>query len=462
MQQARKPWAGRFQREPDPRVEAFIQSLDCDKEMATFDVAGSIAHAKMLAKTRILTETESARIVEGLEQVRKEIEGGTFPWRVELEDVHMNVETRLGELIGKEIAGKLHTGRSRNDQVALDERLYLRDALERVQSRILGLEKALVAKAKEHVDTLMPGYTHLQRAQPVRLAHYLLAYREMFERDRGRAKDALDRANASPLGAGAPAGTLHPVDREYAAELLRFPTITRNSLDAVGSRAGLLEALSAAAISMVNLSRLCEELVVFSSQEFRFVVMTDAVATGSSMMPQKRNPDVAELIRGKCGRVTGSLVSLLMTTKGLPLAYNRDLQEDKPALFDALRTWNECLEMAAITIQETFFDGERMRAALSEGFVCATELADYLSSRIPFREAHQIVGKIVTFASQEGKALEELTLEELRTFHPSFENDVFEWLDFERSVERRDLPGGPAKKRVLAEIARLEASLGGL
>jgi argininosuccinate lyase len=460
---AKKPWGGRFSRPTDEVVEAFTSSIDADRNIAIDDVDGSVAHATMLGETGILSGEDASVLVTGLERIRGELERGEFPWRRELEDVHMNVERRLAELVGDEIAGRLHTARSRNDQVALDARLYLKRKLAEITSRLIELERALLSQAKLHVETLLPGYTHLQRAQPVRLAHHLLAYREMFARDRGRVRDAIARLDLSPLGSGAIAGTPHPISRERVAELLAFAGVTANSMDAVADRDHFLEAMSASAISMIHLSRLAEEIVLWSSAEFRFLEIDDAFTTGSSMMPQKKNPDVAELVRGKSGRAIGDLVALLVTIKALPLTYNRDLQEDKPPLYSSLETWSACLDVTARMIAVITFDPERMRAALRDGFATATELADHLVTRgVPFREAHEVVGRIVAACISRSIVLEDLSLSELRSFHPAFGDDAREWIDPENAVERRDLAGGPARKRVLAAIVAAEESLDAL
>ena len=454
-----KPWGGRFSQPTDQVVERFTSSIEGDKNIALEDVAGSIAHATMLGEAGIVSAQEAKAMVEGLEQVRAELKAGRFPWSAALEDVHMNVERRLAHFVGDEVAGKLHTARSRNDQVALDSRLYLVRRLTEIRGHLLDLERALVTQAEDHLDTLMPGYTHLQRGQPVRLAHHLLAYREMFKRDRGRVDDALVRVRVSPLGSGALAGSPHPIRRERVAELLGLLGVTANSMDAVADRDAFLEAMSAAAISMVHLSRLAEELVLWSTAEFGFIEISDAFTTGSSMMPQKKNPDVAELVRGKCGRVIGDLVALLTTMKALPLTYNRDQQEDKPPLYDSMDTWSGSLEVTARMIPAISFKQARLRAALKEGFVTATELADHLATRgVPFRSAHEVVGRVVAYCVAEGKTLDDLTLAQLRGFHPDFGDDALEWLDVERAVERRDLPGAPARARVQAalEAARQE------
>ena len=355
---AEKPWGGRFSQPTDAVVERFTSSIEGDKRIAFEDVEGSIAHATMLGEAGIVSGDDAEQMRQGLAKVRAELEAGTFPWNPQLEDVHMNVERRLAHFVGDDIAGRLHTARSRNDQVALDARLYLRRRGAEIRGHLIDLEQALVHQARAHLDTLMPGYTHLQRGQPVRLAHHLLAYREMFKRDRGRLEDALARALVSPLGSGALAGSPHPIRRERVAELLDLPAITANSMDAVADRDAFLEMMSASAISMVHLSRLAEELVLWSTAEFGFIEISDAFTTGSSMMPQKKNPDVAELVRGKCGRVIGDLVALLTTMKALPLTYNRDQQEDKPPLYDSLDTWSASLEVTARMIPSISFRQE--------------------------------------------------------------------------------------------------------
>jgi argininosuccinate lyase len=457
---ANKPWGGRFSQATDQVVEAFTSSIEGDKNIAVDDVEGSIAHARMLADQGIISEEDGEQIVVGLQKIRVELEDGSFPWDAKLEDVHMNVERRLAALIGDAPAGRLHTARSRNDQVALDVRLYLRRRLGEITELLARLERALITQARAHVDTLMPGYTHMQRGQPVRLAHHLLAYREMFARDRGRVRDALSRALSSPLGSGALAGTPHPIDRQRVAHLLGLPSITANSMDAVGDRDALMEVLAASAISMVHLSRLAEEIVLWSTAEFGFIEISDAFTTGSSMMPQKKNPDVAELVRGKTGRVVGDLVSLLVTMKALPMTYNRDLQEDKIPLYDSLSTWSGCLEVTARMIPAITFRTARLRQALEQGFVTATELADHLVVRgVPFREAHSVVGQLVAYCVGGNKVLADLSLQDLRRFHHAFGDDALEWIDVERAVERRKVPGGPAKAMVLEALALAEAEL---
>lgn len=456
----KKPWGGRFSEPTDQLVEAFGSSIEDDKHIGLDDVEGSIAHATMLGEAGIIAPEDAKALVEALKSVRQEIEDGSFPWQEAYEDVHMNVERRLAVFVGEELAGRLHTARSRNDQVALDARLYLRRQLRGILTAIKALEAALIDQAEAEIDTLMPGYTHMQRGQPVRLSHHLLAYREMFKRDRERVSDALKRVQLSPLGSGALSGSPHPILRERVAELLGFSGVTANSMDAVSDRDAMMEAMSASAISMIHLSRLSEELVLWSTAEFGFIEIGDAFTTGSSMMPQKKNPDVAELVRGKTGRVVGDLVALLVTMKGLPMTYNRDLQEDKPPLYDSLETWARSLAVTARMIPAIRFNQERLKLALRAGFVTATELADYLVTQgVPFREAHEVVGKTVAHCIEAKIGLEALSLEELQGFHPAFQAEVKTWLDPEAAVERRDVPGGPAKARVMAEIQRAKAEL---
>ncbi|OGK81060.1 MAG: argininosuccinate lyase, partial [Candidatus Rokubacteria bacterium GWA2_73_35] len=421
---SRKPWAGRFTREADPAAERFTGSLAFDRRLWPHDVAGSIAWARALARAGVLTPGERDAIVRGLEAVRGELAAGTFPFRPELEDIHMNVERRLQELVG-EVGGKLHTGRSRNDQIALDERLYLREVVASADEWLRRVEETLVARAAETVDAPLPGYTHLQRAQPIVLAHHLLAYVFMLERDRGRLRDCGARADALPLGAGALAGTAFPVDREALARDLGFRAVTPNSLDAVSDRDYLLEFLAAAALTGMHLSRLATDLTLWATAEFGFVEFSDAFATGSSIMPQKKNPDAAELIRGKSGRLYGNLVAVLTTLKGLPLAYNSDMQEDKEPFFDSVDTLEAVLAILPPMLASLTFRTDRMRRAAGEHFATATDLADYLVRKgLPFRQAHAAVGRVVRYALDEGKALEDLGLAELRRFSPLIEGDV--------------------------------------
>jgi argininosuccinate lyase len=455
-----KLWSGRFREATHPIAEAFTSSLSFDRRLYAYDVQGSIAHAKTLERAGVLTRRETTAINQGLEKVRAEIETGQFRFISSDEDIHMAIERRLTDLIGA-VGGKLHTGRSRNDQVALDIRLYLRDRLGALIEAVRGFQQALVGQAKTHLDVVMPGYTHLQRAQPVLLAHHLLAYVEMCERDKARLHDALRRINVLPLGSGALAGTNYPVDRLYTAKLLGFPAITENSLDAVSDRDFVVETLSALSIFMMHLSRLSEELILWSSQEFQFVELPDRFCTGSSMMPQKKNPDVPELIRGKTGRVYGHLLALLVTLKALPLSYNRDLQEDKEALFDALDTVAASLEMATELIKGLVVNRPALARAAGSGYLLATELADYLVTKgVPFRTAHEITGRIVRHCLEHTKELSKLTLADVKSFSPSFEKDVLDVMTVEGAIERKAQIGGTARKRVEARIKALKKMLG--
>ena len=454
-----KAWGGRFEQELDAIAARFSASVDVDGRLWPQDIDGSIAHVRMLADQNILSADDAKQIVAGLGTIRASIERGEFEWDDSKEDVHMNIEAALSSAIG-DAGGRLHTGRSRNDQVATDMRLWTRQACDSVVADIDALLEVLADKADGHLDFLMPGYTHLQRAQPVRLAHHLLAWAEMLDRDRGRLVDAAKRMNESPLGSAALAGTTFPVDRAATAEALGFDRPMLNSLDAVGSRDFLLEAVSALAICSVHLSRIAEELVLWSSQEFGFMQMSDAFTTGSSIMPQKKNPDMPELVRGKTGRVVGSLVNLMVMLKGLPLAYNRDLQEDKAPVFDAFDTVHDCLAVLSGAIASATFDKRRMADALQTGFLDATEVADWLALRgVPFREAHHVAGKLVQQAVQQGKTLSQLPLETYQAAHDAFDDTVFRALDMETAIERRDVPGGPARGRVAAAIAELRGRL---
>ena len=454
-----KAWGGRFEQELDAIAARFSASVDVDGRLWPQDIDGSIAHVRMLADQNILSADDAKQIVAGLGTIRASIERGEFEWDDSKEDVHMNIEAALSSAIG-DAGGRLHTGRSRNDQVATDMRLWTRQACDSVVADIDALLEVLADKADGHLDFLMPGYTHLQRAQPVRLAHHLLAWAEMLDRDRGRLVDAAKRMNESPLGSAALAGTTFPIDRAATAEALGFDRPMLNSLDAVGSRDFLLEAVSALAICSVHLSRIAEELVLWSSQEFGFMQMSDAFTTGSSIMPQKKNPDMPELVRGKTGRVVGSLVNLMVMLKGLPLAYNRDLQEDKAPVFDAFDTVHDCLAVLSGAIASATFDKRRMADALQTGFLDATEVADWLALRgVPFREAHHVAGKLVQQAVQQGKTLSQLPLETYQAAHEAFDDTVFRALDMETAIERRDVPGGPARGRVAAAIAELRGRL---
>jgi len=454
-----KAWAGRFRERTHRLVEAFTASLAFDRRLYPYDIQGSVAHCRTLERAGVLTHRETAAILRGLEAVRHELDAGRFPFVPEDEDIHMAIERRLTELIGP-VGGKLHTGRSRNDQVALDIRLYLRETLGALFQDLRRFQRVLVEQARAHLDVVMPGYTHLQRAQPVLFAHHLLAYVEMVERDKGRMQDARARLDVMPLGSGALAGTNYPVDRAYTAKLLGFPTVTQNSLDAVSDRDFAIEVLAALSILIMHLSRLSEELILWSSQEFQFVELPDAFCTGSSMMPQKKNPDVPELVRGKTGRVYGHLLSLLTTMKGLPLSYNRDLQEDKEALFDALDQVTSAVKVYTELLKGLTVHRARMAKATESGCLLATELADYLVSKgVPFREAHGVAGRIVRSCLDLKRELGELTLEELRAFSDRFEKDVLDAISVEGAIERKAQVGGTARKRVEARLKALERSL---
>ncbi len=447
---------GRFKRSRLPEVEAFTASLPFDRRLYAHDLRGSIAHARMLAKVGLLKPAEAREIVAGLTKIRAEIESGEFRFALADEDIHLAIERRLTEMIG-DPGRKLHTARSRNDQVALDFRLYLRDEIDSLRARLGELRAALLAVAGAHVETVMPGYTHLQRAQPVTLAHHLLAYVEMFARDDERFTQARARTDVMPLGAGALAGSTLPIDRAMVARELAFARIAENSLDAVSDRDFAVDFLAAAALLAVHLSRMAEEIILWTSAEFGFAELPDEFSTGSSMMPQKKNPDLLELIRGKAGRVIGDLVALLVTLKGLPLAYNSDLQEDKERVFDALDTLKPALDLLAKFWPRLAFKAPVMRAAAG-GFALATDLAEYLVARgAPFREAHETIGAMVRETAAAGQSLEDLTLNDLRRYSPKFGPDAIAALDPAGSIAARALIGGPAPKTVRARIAKLAA-----
>ncbi len=442
----------------DNVASTYTVSIHYDRRLYRQDIAGSIAHARMLGRQGIISDDEAAAIVDGLMVVRKEIEDGDFPWRAELEDIHMNIERRLFETIG-ETAGKLHTARSRNDQVAVDVRLYVKEAIGDALDAIHGLRVALVGLAEANADAVMPGYTHLQRAQPVLFAHHMLAYFEMLGRDAERFRQARVRADVLPLGSGALAGVPYPVDRDFVARELGFAAVSANSMDAVSDRDFLLDFHSASAICAVHLSRMAEELVVWSSDEFGFVRLGDDYTTGSSIMPQKRNPDFAELARGKTGRVFGNLVATLTVLKGLPLTYNRDLQEDKEALFDTVDTIVPTLRAMAGMLSTMEVRRDNLRAAAQSGYLLATDVADYLAVRgVPFREAHGVAARISERAYREGKALAELPLETYREFSPLFQCDVLS-ITVDSSVAAREVPGGTGPESVRRSLSRARADL---
>jgi len=447
-----KPWEGRFAEKTDRSVELFTSSIDVDKRLYAFDIDGSIAHCQMLAHVSIITHEEAEKLIEGLGAIKREIQRGKFLFDHGLEDIHMHIENRLFQEVGK-VAQKLHTARSRNDQVALDSRMFLREETRNIIRLLDALNTVIVSLAEENLDVTMPGYTHLQRAQPVLLAHHLLAYYEMFSRDRARFCDALKRINVMPLGSAALAGTTYPIDRHYTATLLQFPEVSVNSIDSVSDRDFMLEFLSCASIAMVHFSRLSEEMILWSSTEFGFVGLPDAFSTGSSIMPQKKNPDVPELVRGKSGRVFGDLFALLTLMKSLPLAYNRDMQEDKPALFDAVDTLKACIEIYTAMLPKIKINKEILYQATTTGFLNATDMADYLVTKgMTFRESHSCVGKAVGYASNCKKELHELTIEEMKSFSTLIAEDIFGVLTPEQMINRRTSFGGTAQANVKAAI----------
>ncbi|MDD2499922.1 MAG: argininosuccinate lyase [Geobacter sp.] len=449
-----KLWGGRFTQPTDKFVEEFTASIDFDKRLYHQDIRGSVAHARMLGRQGIIPQEDVDKIVHGLVGILQQIEAGTFDFSIGLEDIHMNIEARLSQKIGE--AGKrLHTGRSRNDQVALDIRLYLRDEIVEVVAYLEMLIDSLLEQAEKNLDVVMPGFTHLQSAQPILFAHHLLAYVEMFKRDKGRMEDCFKRVNVMPLGAGALAGTTFPIDREYVAEQLDFPAVTRNSLDSVSDRDFAIEFIAASSILMMHLSRMSEELIIWSTSAFRFVDLSDGFCTGSSIMPQKKNPDVPELVRGKTGRVYGNLMALLTVMKALPLAYNKDMQEDKEPLFDTIDTVKGSLKIFADMIREMRVNAGSMGRAAGQGFSTATDVADYLVRKgLPFRDAHDAVGKSVAYCVENEMELEELSLAEWQLFSPHFSDDIFAAITVEASVNARNVIGGTARGRVEDEIRR--------
>jgi len=456
---AEKLWDGRFSEKTDKMVEDFTSSIDIDKRLYSYDIEGSIAHCRMLAKTSIISEADASALIEGLVAIKREIDRGKFRFDNSLEDIHMHIEARLIQKVGK-VAQKLHTARSRNDQVVLDVRMYLRDETLKTIKRLVMLTKIIVDLAKTYMDVILPGYTHLQRAQPVLLSHHFMAYYEMFSRDIDRFKEGLKRINVLPLGSAALAGTTYPIDREYTAQLLDFPKISANSIDAVSDRDFIIEFISAASICMVHLSRLSEEFILWSSSEFGFIELPDSFATGSSIMPQKKNPDVPELVRGKSGRVFGDLVSLLTMMKSLPLSYNRDMQEDKTALFNTVDILTECIEIYIKMLPKLKINQEVMQQAASRGFLNATDMADYLvAGGMPFRQAHGCVGKVVAYASRMNKEIHELTLEELQKFSSHIKKDIFDILTTGQMINRRTSFGGTASECVKAAIKAAEKEL---
>ena len=455
-----KTWSDRFESALNPAIAIFNASIGFDLELIEYDLTGSVAHAKMLAQTKIITDEEAQQLVAGLEQIRQEYQQGNFNPGVEAEDVHFAVERRLIEIVG-DAGKKLHTARSRNDQVGTDIRLYLRAEIRDIQQYLRQFQAALLNHSEQHVETLIPGYTHLQRAQPISLAHHLLAYFQMTQRDWERLEDVFKRTNISPLGCGALAGTTFPIDRQYTADLLGFDRIYENSLDGVSDRDFAIEFLCAASLIMVHLSRLSEEMILWASQEFSFITLKDTCATGSSIMPQKKNPDIPELVRGKTGRVFGHLQALLVVMKGLPLAYNKDLQEDKEGVFDAVKTVKACLQAMTILLNEGIeFKTQRLAEAVAEDFSNATDVADYLASKdVPFREAYNLVGKVVKTSIAAGKLLKDLTLEEWQQLHPAFEADIYEAIAPKQVVSARNSYGGTGLVQVSQAIERAKSQL---
>ena len=460
MPEKKKPWSGRFQKATAKNVEKFTSSIHYDQRLYFYDIQGSIAHATMLAKQGILTKQETAKIVSTLKNILADIEKRKIKFNAPDEDIHMAIEKELINRIG-EAGGKLHSGRSRNDQIVLDVRLFLRAEIDNILTILAHLRLQLVKLAKSEIKTIMPGYTHMQKAQPVLLSHYFLAFGEMFVRDAQRLKDCKNRLNVSPLGAAALAGTSLPIDRSQTAKILNFPKISKNSMDTVADRDFIAEFIFAASLTMMHLSRFCEDLILWSSDEFGFVEISDAYTTGSSIMPQKKNPDVAELIRGKTARVYGDLFAIMTILKGLPMAYNRDLQEDKEPLFDAVDTLKDCLEIFTEMIKHTEFNAAKMYSAAQGGFSTATDVAEYLVKKgVSFRRAHEIVGKLVSYCIKSKKGLAELTLNDYQKFYSGFSADIHDTIKLERAVNSRKHIGGTATAAVLERIKEIEKNSG--
>jgi argininosuccinate lyase len=456
----KKTWSDRFESALHPAIARFNASIGFDIELIEYDLTGSIAHAQMLARQGIISEAEAEQLASGLEQIRQEHREGNFNPGIDQEDVHFAVERRLTEIVG-DVGKKLHTARSRNDQVGTDIRLYLRHQIDQIRQQLRQWQKVLLTLAENHVETLIPGYTHLQRAQPLSLAHHLLAYFQMAQRDWERLGEIRKRTNVSPLGCGALAGTTFPIDRHYSASLLGFEGVYANSLDGVSDRDFAIEFLCASSLIMVHLSRLSEEMILWASQEFNFITLKDSCATGSSIMPQKKNPDVPELVRGKTGRVFGHLQSLLVVMKGLPLAYNKDLQEDKEVIFDGVKTVQGCLEAMTILLEEGIeFRTPRLEEAVNEDFSNATDVADYLAAKgVPFREAYNLVGKVVKTSLAAGKLLKDLTLEQWQELHPAFEADIYEAIAPKQVVAARNSYGGTGFAQVRQAITQAKSIL---
>ncbi|GAB4261055.1 argininosuccinate lyase [Thermincola ferriacetica] len=447
-----KLWGGRFQKETDRLVEDFHSSISFDQRLARQDIRGSIAHARMLGKQGIISPEEADKIITGLQSILADIEGGKVEFEIGAEDIHMNIEKLLTERIG-DVGRKLHTARSRNDQVALDIRIYLKQEIREIEALLVTLQETLLEMAEKHLYTVMPGYTHLQRAQPITFGHHLMAYFQMFKRDIERMQDCFRRTDVMPLGSGALAGTTFHLDRQAVAAELDFSAISENSLDGVSDRDFAIEFCAAAAILMMHMSRFCEEIILWASAEFQFIELDDAYSTGSSIMPQKKNPDVAELIRGKTGRVYGDLMALLTVMKSLPLAYNKDMQEDKEALFDAIDTVKGCLLVFTPMVETMRVNREVMARAASGGFTNATEVADYLAKKgVPFRKAHEIVGRLVLGCLEKGKSLDQLTVAEYKEASPLIEEDIYDAINIEKCVAARKVSGGPAPEAVLESI----------
>ncbi|MBI5663615.1 MAG: argininosuccinate lyase [Nitrospirae bacterium] len=453
----KKLWGGRFSAQTEKTVEGFTESISFDSRLWKYDIAGSTAHVTMLGRQKIISKQEAALIIKGLNEIRAEIESGKFKFSQALEDVHMNIESALIKKLGP-VGGKIHTARSRNDQVALDIRLYLRDQISEAIQLIKKLRKVFVSLAEKNIDTIMPGYTHLQRAQPVLLSHHLLAYFEMLGRDVARFEDCLGRVNVLPLGSAALAGTTLPIDRHYVAKLLKFPAVSENSIDAVSDRDFVAEFIASSSILMIHLSRLSEEFILWNSEEFKFIDLPDAFTTGSSIMPQKKNPDVLELTRGKTGRVYGNLMSILTIMKSLPLAYNRDMQEDKEPLFDTVDTVKACLGVLIEMLPLVRFNRKVMEKATAAGFLTATDLAEYLVKKgVPFRDAHSITGRVVKYCIDNNKKLTDMDLDELKQFSDLIGKDIFHYISVEVSVDGKKSYGGTSREKVLVRIRKIKS-----
>lgn len=454
-----KLWGGRFTQSTSAATDSFHSSISFDQRLYKQDITGSIAHVEMLSAQGIIEHEEGCKIVAALNEIKHEIEVGKVVFDEKAEDIHMNIETILIDKIG-DVGKKLHTGRSRNDQVALDMKMYVREEIISIENLIMTLQKTLLNIAESNVKTYMPGFTHLQKAQPVTFAHHVMAYYEMFERDKGRLLDCYKRTDVLPLGSGALAGTTYPINREFVMDKLGFADITRNSMDAVSDRDYCIELLSSCSILMMHLSRFCEEIIIWSTNEFNYIELDDSYSTGSSIMPQKKNPDMAELIRGKTGRVYGGLMGLLTTMKSLPLAYNKDMQEDKEAVFDVIETVKACLTVFEGMVSTMKQNKESMLKSLQTGFVNATDAADWLTKKgMPFRDSHEIIGKMVLYCSQTNKAIEALTIEEFKNLSPIFDESIYEAITIECCVENRDVVGGPSGSYMKKYIAECQQKL---